>query len=70
MIKRIKQSETGMNTRFKDMNTGNEMTRGELVKAIKQGKYKKYHVMKKNINGRLFNIPRSNPDKKKNNNLN
>ncbi len=69
MIKVTKQSKTGMNTRFKDTNTGKEMTRGEFVKAIEQGKYKKFNIMKKKIDDRTINIPRSNPDNKKKNNL-
>lgn len=61
-----KESSTGRNQKFKDNYTGKEMTRAQFVKEIQSDNYSNYHVRK--ING--VNIPVSNPDGSKNNNLN
>ena len=60
-----KESPSGLNIRFKDMGTGKVMPRGEVVKRIKQGEYPGYHVMKRGG----MNIPRSNPNHTKDDNL-
>lgn len=68
MPKRVKvtdENDSGRNTKFHDNFTGNDMTRNEFVKQIKQGNYDNYHI--RNING--IDTPVSNPDKKTNNNL-
>lgn len=64
-VKVIKESDTGLNQKFVDTKTGKEMTRGKFVEEIKKGNYDDYHVRK--VNGK--NIPASNPDSKKQNNL-
>ena len=64
-VETITESDTGRNQRFKDIIDGTEMTRSEFVKEIKKDNYKDYHIRK--ING--LDTPVSNPDKKKNNNL-
>ena len=64
-VKVIKESDSGRNTKFQDINTGETMTRAQFVKEIKQGNYDDYHV--RNING--LNTPVSNPDGKAKNNL-
>lgn len=56
-VKVIKEKDTGLNQRFKDTQTGIEMTRGQFADAIEQGKYKDYNVMHQE--GKR--IPRSNP---------
>jgi hypothetical protein len=60
-----RESNTGRNTNFKDNRTSQNMTRQQLVNKIESGKYPGYHV--RNING--VATPVSNPDKRKNNNL-
>lgn len=64
-IEVIKENKSGLNQSFRDNQTGKVMTRGEFADAIQKGLYDDYHVMKQN-NKR---IPRSNPDRSKNNNL-
>lgn len=64
-VKVISETDSGRNTKFKDTQSGNEMTRHQFVQKIKQGKYPKYHV--RNVNGQ--DTPASNPDGKKANNL-
>jgi len=64
-LKVIKETESGLNQKFEDTKTGEVLNRGEVNKRIKQGIYPNYHVAK--ING--HNVPRSNPDQSKNNNL-
>lgn len=61
----INESETGLNTRFKDTKTGEILTRTQVADRIKQGQYPDYHNM--HMNGKR--IPRSNPDGNKDNNL-
>ena len=64
-VRVIKESETGLNEQFLDVKTNRVMSRREFADAIERGEYPDYHVMRMN-NKR---IPRSNPDKSKNNNL-
>lgn len=69
MPKRIKvtsESSTGRNTGFHDNFKGTDMTREQFVNKIQNGEYPNYHI--RNING--VDTPVSNPDSKKNNNLN
>ena len=69
-IKVTKESPSGLNQRFYDPSRGKEMPRGEFVREIKQGQHPGYHVMKKpGPDGRMRNIPRSNPDRSEGNNL-
>ncbi len=68
MPKRVtvtQESDSGRNERFHDNYTGQDMTRGEFVRQIRQGNYDNYHV--REING----VPTlvSNPDNSENNNL-
>ena len=68
MIKRItviKEDDKGRNIIFRDNLYGKDLSREQLVKRIKQGVYKDYHV-------RIINqveTPVSNPDKSEKNNL-
>lgn len=62
-IQVTRESETGLNERFKVGNR--ELSRRELVSEIKNGLHPDYHVM--NQGGRQ--IPRSNPDNSSRNNL-
>ncbi|MDJ0641703.1 MAG: hypothetical protein QNJ15_02700 [Erythrobacter sp.] len=64
-VKTTKESDTGRNLEFKDNFTGDEMTRGQFVKKIKAGEYPNHHIRK--IGG--VDTPVSNPDRKRNNNL-
>lgn len=61
----VSESPTGLNTRFKDTSTQEEMTRGEAAKRVNKGEYPDYHVAKYGNK----NVIRSNPDRSKNNNL-
>jgi hypothetical protein len=68
MPKRItvtQESDSGRNERFHDNYTGQDMTRGQLVREIERGNYPNYHV--REING--VKTPVSNPDSTTNNNL-
>lgn len=68
MPKRVKvtgESGTGRNTQFRDNFTGTDMTRAQFVGQIEQGNYENYHI--RTING--VKTPVSNPDSKRNNNL-
>lgn len=62
----IKESDTGRNERFRDTQTGQEMTRIQFIKAIDKGVYGNdyYH---REING--IDTPVSKPDGNKSNNL-
>ncbi len=60
-----KESTTGRNQQFHDNYSGEDMSRAKFVKKIEQGNYDNYHVRK--TNG--VKTPVSNPDGKKNNNL-
>lgn len=60
-----RESDSGRNERFRDSQTGKEMSRGEFVREIEKGKYPDYHV--REING--VPTPASNPDKSEQNNL-
>lgn len=61
----VQESSTGLNQKFRDTQTNEILNRGEVNNRIKQGEYPDYHTAK--ING--HNVPRSNPDKSRNNNL-
>ncbi|WP_339063609.1 hypothetical protein [Tepidibacillus marianensis] len=62
-LKVIKESKTGLNTKFLDTQTGQILTRGQVADNI--SKYDDYHVMKKGSK----RIIRSNPDRSTDNNL-
>ncbi|MCL2847842.1 MAG: DUF3892 domain-containing protein [Firmicutes bacterium] len=64
-VKVIKETSSGRNVKFKDVKTGETMTRPQFVKEIGKGNYPDYHV--RNING--LATPVSNPDGKEKNNL-
>ncbi|EEU31064.1 hypothetical protein HMPREF0501_00469 [Limosilactobacillus coleohominis 101-4-CHN] len=59
------QSSTGRNLTFHDNYSGNDMTRSQFVREIKNGNYPRYSVRK--INN--VDTPVSKPDKTVNNNL-
>ena len=40
----LQESSQGENTRFRDMQTGVMMTRGEFVRAVEKGEYPDYHI--------------------------
>ena len=61
----IHESDTGRNQKFKDNQTGRELTREEFVEEIRKGNYSNYHI--RNIGG--VDTPVSNPDSTRNNNL-
>jgi len=61
----IGETDTGRNTRFRDNQTGREMSRAEFVRQIDAGNYSRYHV--RNVNG--VRTPASNPDRSEDNNL-
>jgi hypothetical protein len=68
MAKRVsvtRESDSGRNQQFRDNRTGQQMSRPEFVRQIRQGNYPNYHVRK--ING--VPTPASNPDNSENNNL-
>lgn len=60
-----REKDSGRNIKFHDNYNGNNMTRPQFVKAIKDGDYPNYHV--RNVNG--LPTPVSNPDNTTNNNL-
>jgi hypothetical protein len=60
------ESESGRNTNFRDVKTGENMTRPQFVQKIENGSYQGgYHI--RVVNG--IKTPCSNPDKSENNNL-
>lgn len=61
----IEESSGGSNSRYKDMDTGLEMTRDEFVQKIEAGEYPGYNIQNRKGN----KIPRSNPDGDPGNNL-
>jgi hypothetical protein len=61
----IEESTGGSNIRYKDTDTGVEMTRDEFVQKIEAGEYPGYNVQ----NRKGKKIPRSNPDDDPDNNL-
>jgi ribosome recycling factor len=63
--KTIKETPTGGNKKFVNLKDLTEEQRKTLVKKIEAGKVEGYHIMKKNRK----KWPRSNPDRKKTNNL-
>lgn len=64
-VKVTSESDSGRNQKFHDKKSGENMTRAQFVKEIKQGNFKDYHIRK--ING--IDTPASNPDGKEGNNL-
>lgn len=60
-----KETETGRNEKFRDNKTKEDMTLKQFVKKIKKDEYPEYHI--RDING--VETPVSNPDGKKDNNL-
>jgi len=65
-VRVTKENDTGRNTNFKDIKTGQTMTLDQFVKKIESGNYQDaYHI--RNINN--VKTPCSNPDKSENNNL-
>jgi hypothetical protein len=59
------ESESGRNERFRDNQTGKEMTRQQFVREIEKGNYPDYHV--RDVNG--VPTPVSNPDRSEQDNL-
>ena len=59
------ESNSGRNQRFHDNYTGADMSRAQFVREIEQGAYDNYHVRRVNA----VKTPVSNPDAKRNNNL-
>ncbi|MBR4110416.1 MAG: hypothetical protein IKK43_01830 [Clostridia bacterium] len=64
-IRVIKESDTGRNVLFEDMDTNRKMRRAEFVSQIKKGNYDDYYT--RDING--IETPVSKPDGSKKNNL-
>ncbi len=64
-VKVTRESDSGRNQRFRDTRTGEDMTRAQFVKQIKNGQYPNYHIREIN----KIKTPVSNPDKTTNNNL-
>lgn len=64
-IKVTRESETGRNERFRDLDTGRSMDIKEFNKAINNRTYNNFYT--REING--IETPVSKPDKNKNNNL-
>ena len=60
-----RESPSGRNEKFHDNYTGQDMTRPQFVRQIKNGTYDNYHI--RVING--IETPVSNPDKSEDNNL-
>ena len=60
-----RETNTGRNEEFRDVNTGRRMTRPEFVREIDNGKYPDYHTSKI---GDVRTLA-SNPDDSENNNL-
>ena len=40
----LQESQSGENTRFRDIQTGAMMTRREFVREVEKGKYPDYHI--------------------------
>lgn len=64
-IKVVQESKSGLNQKFQIKETGEIVNRGDMNRRIKAGEFPDYHVAKINNH----NVPRSNPDKSKKNNL-
>jgi len=64
-VRATQETESGRNTNFKDIKTGQNITRFQFVQEIEKGNYTDYHV--RIIDG--VKTPCSNPDKSENNNL-
>ena len=67
-LRMTQQTESGLNTRFVNLNSGRHVSREHVIAQIKKGNpgYSDYHVVK-NQNG--LDYVRSNPDGKIKNNL-
>ncbi|MGJ8536391.1 MAG: hypothetical protein ACSHW2_04500 [Parasphingopyxis sp.] len=68
MPKRVKttvETRSGRNVRFHDNFSGTDMSRAEFVREIESGHYENYHVRRIN----KVKTPVSNPDSRRNNNL-
>ncbi|MEG0090985.1 MAG: DUF3892 domain-containing protein [Oscillospiraceae bacterium] len=66
-LKASKESETGLNTQFKNINTGSSISLKQAIEQIEKGNptYEDYHIAHK---GETKYI-RSNPDSKTRNNI-
>ena len=67
-LRMTQETDTGLNTKFVNIESGRQVTREHVIKQIEKGNpsYSDYHVVK-NPNGP--NYVRSNPDGKAKNNL-
>ena len=67
-LKKIEESSTGLNTKFKNLDSGRILPLEHVKKQIENGNpnYKDYSIIKK-ANGTKY--VRSKPDGKKNNNI-
>lgn len=67
-LKKTKESSTGLNTEFKNLDSGRTVSLEHVKKQIQNGNtnYKDYSIVKK-TNGTEY--VRSKPDGKKNNNI-
>ena len=64
-----KQTETGLNSEFRDNKTGQKMSRGEFADKIEAGSVPGYHILHREVGNQTLRIPRSSPDKSTGNNL-
>ena len=64
-LKVVRESDSGRNERFKDTQTGQELSRSETVRRIENGQYPGYHVRK--VHGKK--TPTSNPNQSDADNL-
>lgn len=64
-VKVTDESDSGRNLRFRDPNSGEEMTRPQFVREIERGNYPDYHV--REIDG--IKTPCSNPNASERDNL-
>lgn len=65
-LKTIKETSTGRNTKSINLNNLTEKQNKELIKKAEQGKLPWYHVVKQKDKKKFL---RSNPDRRKKNNL-
>ncbi len=64
-VETLKETATGRNIKFIEKSNGQEITRSQFVKKIKNGQYQGYHIRKIN----RTKTPVLNPDKSESNNL-
>ena len=64
-LKVTKESPTGRNLEFQKKNGGQKIPLAKMIKQIEAGKHPAYHTVK--AGGKK--APRSNPDRRKGNNL-